>query len=212
MQVISISCNHWCSTHKPPRCSTRSLCGASIVKNRNFIQTVSISRIFLIFFQFSEFKQSHVILQSFGISIVFVATRSGLLRWRDVVPVEEQLLDDFGYVLQLFSTFKILDTWMLTFSIFRRPFYETNAKSNDQVWYKRAVDQYEEDPDSFVYSIPFDAGKFLKSQPFKKLKVHQGSFFFRNSERQSGHSFTRNFRGKRWVPSTSSRCWSSVQK
>ena len=98
MQVISISCNHWCSTHKPPRCSTRSLCGASIVKNRNFIQTVSISRIFLIFFQFSEFKQSHVILQSFGISIVFVATRSGLLRWRDVVPVEEQLLDDFGYV------------------------------------------------------------------------------------------------------------------
>lgn len=32
-------------------------------------------------------------------------------------------------------------------------------KAIDETWYKRAVDQYDIEPDSFVYSVPFDAGE-----------------------------------------------------
>ena len=35
-----------------------------------------------------------------------------------------------------------------------------NRRAIDEVWYKRAVDQYEIENDSFVYSIPFNAGNF----------------------------------------------------
>lgn len=31
-------------------------------------------------------------------------------------------------------------------------------KAIDETWYKRAVDQYAVEPDSFVYSVPFDVG------------------------------------------------------
>lgn len=31
-------------------------------------------------------------------------------------------------------------------------------KAIDETWYKRAVDQYDIEPDSFVYSVPFDVG------------------------------------------------------
>ena len=34
----------------------------------------------------------------------------------------------------------------------------------DEVWYKRAVDYYEEDSEAYVFSVPFDAGK--KIEPF----------------------------------------------
>jgi hypothetical protein len=30
--------------------------------------------------------------------------------------------------------------------------------ATDSSWYKRAVDRYEIDPESFVYSVPFDVG------------------------------------------------------
>ena len=37
----------------------------------------------------------------------------------------------------------------------RRHFSESNINAIDQTWYKRAVDQYEVEPESFVYSVPF---------------------------------------------------------
>ena len=43
---------------------------------------------------------------------------------------------------------------------FYRHFSETNVRAIDQIWYKRAVEQYEVESDSFVYSVPFDSGKF----------------------------------------------------
>ena len=40
----------------------------------------------------------------------------------------------------------------------RRHFSEANPNAIDQTWYKRAVDQYAVEPDSFVYSVPFGTG------------------------------------------------------
>ncbi len=39
-----------------------------------------------------------------------------------------------------------------------RHFSEANLNAIDQTWYKRAVDQYSVEPDSFVYSVPFSTG------------------------------------------------------
>ena len=35
---------------------------------------------------------------------------------------------------------------------------ETNNKAIDEIWYKRAVDYYHQDPEAYVYSVPFDSG------------------------------------------------------
>lgn len=40
---------------------------------------------------------------------------------------------------------------------FRNEFSETNKKAIDETWYKRAVEQHFVEPNSFVYSVPFDA-------------------------------------------------------
>lgn len=40
---------------------------------------------------------------------------------------------------------------------FRNEFSENNKKAIDELWYKRAVEQHFVDPNSFVYSVPFDA-------------------------------------------------------
>lgn len=37
-------------------------------------------------------------------------------------------------------------------------FGDENAKAIDTSWYKRAVDQHQIEPDSFVFSVPFDSG------------------------------------------------------
>lgn len=42
-----------------------------------------------------------------------------------------------------------------TLCLFCRHFSESNVNAIDQTWYKRAVDQYEVEPESFVYSVPF---------------------------------------------------------
>ncbi|KAJ1526252.1 hypothetical protein ONE63_009407 [Megalurothrips usitatus] len=70
--------------------------------------------------------------QFFGATSSFVATRSGLLRWQ-----------------------KLADG---TNSEQHPPFSEANRRSIDEVWYKRAVDQHRVEPESFVYSVPFDGG------------------------------------------------------
>lgn len=37
-------------------------------------------------------------------------------------------------------------------------FSQTNVKGIDEIWYKRAVDQHAVEPESFVFSVPFDIG------------------------------------------------------
>lgn len=41
---------------------------------------------------------------------------------------------------------------------FFRFFFEENVRATDETWYKRAVDQYTIEQNSFVYSVPFDVG------------------------------------------------------
>jgi hypothetical protein len=43
-----------------------------------------------------------------------------------------------------------------------RHFSETNLRAIDEVWYKRAVDQYSIEPESFVFSVPFSAASSSK--------------------------------------------------
>ncbi|XP_014216033.1 voltage-dependent calcium channel subunit alpha-2/delta-3 isoform X2 [Copidosoma floridanum] len=67
----------------------------------------------------------------FGMARHFVATRSGLLRWKDHVQndgIHEQT-----------------------------DFPEVYRRAMDSTWYKRAVDQHAVEFDSFVFSVPFDA-------------------------------------------------------
>ncbi|XP_067002670.2 voltage-dependent calcium channel subunit alpha-2/delta-3 [Anabrus simplex] len=73
--------------------------------------------------------------QMFGVTLSFIATRSGLLRWQDHLP---PTVSDSSQPIPHFS--------------------ENNRRAIDEVWYKRAVDQYNIEPDSFVFSVPFDAG------------------------------------------------------
>ena len=37
-----------------------------------------------------------------------------------------------------------------------------NQRAIDEVWYKRAVDQHGIEPESFVFSVPFDAASRVK--------------------------------------------------
>jgi hypothetical protein len=43
-----------------------------------------------------------------------------------------------------------------------RHFSEVNQRAIDEVWYKRAVDQHSLEPESFVFSVPFDAASSNK--------------------------------------------------
>nr|XP_022915064.1 voltage-dependent calcium channel subunit alpha-2/delta-3 isoform X1 [Onthophagus taurus] len=81
-----------------------------------------------------------VLLQSqgfhmFGLTLSFVATRSGLLRWTDHTPPEQN----------------------------QQHFSQSNVRAIDEVWYKRAVDQHAIEPESFVFSVPFDVKATSKS-------------------------------------------------
>ncbi|XP_017878460.1 voltage-dependent calcium channel subunit alpha-2/delta-4 isoform X2 [Ceratina calcarata] len=68
---------------------------------------------------------------TFGVTRSFIATRSGLFRWHDHQDTDK-------------STDQTL-------------FAEKYARAMDSSWYKRAVDQHTIEPDSFVFSVPFDA-------------------------------------------------------
>nr|XP_018906930.1 PREDICTED: voltage-dependent calcium channel subunit alpha-2/delta-3 isoform X2 [Bemisia tabaci] len=70
--------------------------------------------------------------QMFGVTLTFIATRSGLLRWQDHSKDQSESGQD-----QIFS--------------------ENNRKAIDETWYKRAVDQHTIEPESFVFSVPFNA-------------------------------------------------------
>nr|CAD7196612.1 unnamed protein product [Timema douglasi] len=69
--------------------------------------------------------------QRFGITITFVATHSGLTRWQDMPGMEDNKKEPH--------------------------FSMVHNRAIDEVWYQRAVEQHEFEPDCFVYSVPFDA-------------------------------------------------------
>ncbi|XP_016957389.1 voltage-dependent calcium channel subunit alpha-2/delta-3 isoform X4 [Drosophila biarmipes] len=77
----------------------------------------------------NEFKQR------FGVTVAFLATHSGLTRWHEFHSnaAEESGLGE--------------------------SFSQNNTRAIDEVWYKRAVDQHFVREESFVYSVPFDAGE-----------------------------------------------------
>ncbi|GFG33999.1 hypothetical protein Cfor_04865 [Coptotermes formosanus] len=77
--------------------------------------------------------------QMFGVTLSFIATRSGLLRWQDHAQTP---VGDGGQEALHFS--------------------EMNQRAIDEVWYKRAVDQHGIEPESFVFSVPFDAASSSK--------------------------------------------------
>ncbi|KAK2576412.1 hypothetical protein KPH14_005750 [Odynerus spinipes] len=69
----------------------------------------------------------------FGVTRSFVATRSGLFRWREHPQSDENTEE----------------AW----------FPEHHARAMESSWYKRAVDQHSIEPESFVFSVPFDAAE-----------------------------------------------------
>uniref|UniRef100_A0A8D8S0Y7 Voltage-dependent calcium channel subunit alpha-2/delta-3 n=1 Tax=Cacopsylla melanoneura TaxID=428564 RepID=A0A8D8S0Y7_9HEMI len=70
----------------------------------------------------------------FGLTIVFVATRSGLLRYKGSEAFKnDPNLNNTAY------------------------FAATNNRAIDEVWYKRAVEQHYVDENSFVFSVEFEA-------------------------------------------------------
>lgn len=47
---------------------------------------------------------------------------------------------------------------LIQINFYRLDFSENNNKAIDEVWYKRAVEQHYVEAQSFVFSVPFDAG------------------------------------------------------
>ncbi|ODM90180.1 Voltage-dependent calcium channel subunit alpha-2/delta-4 [Orchesella cincta] len=74
-----------------------------------------------------------------GVTMAFIATRTGLTRWIDFTndPAEKDSNDT-------------------------KQFIEENTGATNELWYKRAVDRYDYDPESFVYTVPFNAGNDSK--------------------------------------------------
>ncbi|KAL0134731.1 hypothetical protein PUN28_001482 [Cardiocondyla obscurior] len=69
--------------------------------------------------------------QRFGVILAFMATHSGLTRWQDILPPDEGTVPEDH-------------------------FSKLYPRAIDEVWYKRAVEQYYIDPDSFVFSVPIE--------------------------------------------------------
>ncbi|XP_029664841.1 voltage-dependent calcium channel subunit alpha-2/delta-3 isoform X1 [Formica exsecta] len=69
--------------------------------------------------------------QRFAVTLAFMATHSGLTRWQDF-PVDEDV------------------------SLPEDHFSKLYHRAIDEVWYKRAVEQYYVNLDSFVFSVPID--------------------------------------------------------
>ncbi|XP_060826223.1 voltage-dependent calcium channel subunit alpha-2/delta-3 isoform X1 [Bombus pascuorum] len=69
--------------------------------------------------------------QRFGVTLAFMATHSGLTRWKDFMINEEETIPDDH-------------------------FSKMYPRAIDEVWYKRAVEQHYVNSDSFVFSVPID--------------------------------------------------------
>merc|ERR1711892_1413093 len=95
---------------------------------------------------FTDEKSRKDLFKQFGIELSFVATRSGLTRWEEHKEKDEfatDVYDDGGYDPDNP----------------REPhFSEVNNEATDEVWYKRAVEYHYNNPNSFVFSVPFVIG------------------------------------------------------
>ncbi|KAJ3622682.1 hypothetical protein MTP99_018970 [Tenebrio molitor] len=72
------------------------------------------------------------LFKRFNATLRFVATMSGLTRWEYISEEVENNTD--------------------------KEFGDLHSKAIDETWYKSAVIQHRYDPQSFVYSVPFDSG------------------------------------------------------
>merc|ERR1712128_124787 len=95
---------------------------------------------------FTDEKSRKDLFKQFGIELSFVATRSGLTRWEEHKEKDEFATDDY-------------DDGGYDPDNPREPhFSEVNNEATDEVWYKRAVEYHYNNPNSFVFSVPFDIG------------------------------------------------------
>jgi len=84
------------------------------------------------------------LFKEFGIELSFVATRSGLTRWEEHKEKNE---------------FEEMEDYEDDPDNPREPhFSDLNNEAIDEVWYKRAVEYHYNNPNSFVFSVPFDIG------------------------------------------------------
>lgn len=103
--------------------------------------------------------------QRFGITIAFLATHSGLIRWMNFQkPINNYVADSQPQyvVFHTLSTFLISNFGFnefipLSIDYCREPTVSI-VRSVDEVWYKRAVEQHTVENESFVYSVPFNEG------------------------------------------------------
>jgi len=94
---------------------------------------------------FTAEKSRKDLFKQFGIELSFVATRSGLTRWEEHKEKDEFATDEYDDDFDPDNP--------------REPhFSEVNNEATDEVWYKRAVEYHYNNPDSFVFSVPFDIG------------------------------------------------------
>lgn len=75
----------------------------------------------------------------YGITLTFVATRSGLTRFEDHRTEEEKANSSANAN--------------------ERPFSETHVRAIDELFYRRAVDYHRVNASAFVFSVPFDAAQ-----------------------------------------------------
>ncbi|GFT08022.1 hypothetical protein TNCV_2589451 [Trichonephila clavipes] len=73
------------------------------------------------------------LIRLFGITVTFVATRSGLLRFFDLRPPADRHNGT------------------------EKPIFESHTKATEEEFYKRAVDFHNINSSAFVFSVPFDA-------------------------------------------------------
>lgn len=80
---------------------------------------------------FSRKDKGSELKNKFGVTILFLATHSGLTRWKNVDSghLRSEITDDFP---------------------------ETNNRAINEVWYRRAVEQINVNITNFVYSIPLN--------------------------------------------------------
>lgn len=119
--------------------------------------------------------------------MAFVATHSGLTRWQDFVPEKDAQKP-------------------------KEHFSNMYPRAIDEIWYKRAVEQYYIHPDSFVYSVNVDEdGADNTTLVTASRAVFIGNFSIHSTFSNSTETFLFNFIicfkfRKRFRESSSSSC------
>jgi len=117
-----------------------------------------------IFTEKNSRKTPDALFKLFGINLSFVATRSGLTRWEEHKPPPAP--NDPGY-MEDDDTYDPNNPKEPHFS-------EVNNEATDEVWYKRAVDYHYNNPQSFVFSVPFDIGDKRPTQVMATHAIFKG--------------------------------------